>query len=628
MRTPFRSSGKRDGIALIMVLGVGLVVLAIGMAMITTSGGLLQGTVDAKQRIRARYAAESMIAIQIARAVEKASEYFGQGLASEPISWTDLQMEGGEKARADIINQSHEGDPLAQEKIQTGRLKGLMGLKIPIRVVATSKAGSRAKQEIDADVRLYQVPIFQFGVFYEGNLEITPGPNMNVFGPVHTNSNAYFRGAATLSFQGPVTASGSIYHWIRSGGAVRYYLTSDTTAYMTPSLGTSMAALNTSTKPAPVAGTYNINDQCEKLILPIGGSTPQSLITLRDSTDTDALKRQKFDRMIKCDAAGTCPPSRWANGLDARPAWIVGPKVFYDRREKRWVKFWDFDMTLYAASHRSDSIFYLADTVLMARDHGVMRSYLLNAFRIVNATYLPRNMTIASANPIYVLGDFNLAKAGGPCAPRDYIGTVPDSLKYCNAQIASDAVTLLSSNWTTRTFALVGMAGSLERPDTTAAHWTTYLSRTSHGGVWDSTFQSELALTSYAGTLASGNTVRVNAAILTGNKPSRLSALAPANTSESVYEGNYEGGWHNTIRFLENLDGSTVVFKGSFVCMWSASTRGLNLDSTGAATIGTGYYRPPNRMWGFDPRFRSLNNMPPGTPFLATAVFTNWIERQ
>lgn len=626
MRKPFRASGKRDGIALILVLGVGLVVLAIGMAMITTSGGLLQGTVDAKQRIRARYAAEGMIAIQIARAVEKASEYFGQGLATETIDWTDMQTSGGEEAAAKIINQARAGDPLAQEKIQTGRLKGLMGLKIPIRVVSTSKASQRAKQEIDADVRLYQVPIFQFGVFYEGNLEITPGPDMTVFGPVHTNSNAYFRGAATVSFIGPVKASGTIYHWIRSGGALRYYLSPDTSAYLSPSLTTSMVAMNASTRPAPVAGVYNVIDQQEKLILPIGGSTPRNLIAIRDSTDSDALKKQKFDRMMGCNSAGVCGSNRWVNGLDARPSWITGPKVFFDRREDRWVKFWDFDVAAYAASGGGDSIFFLADTVTMAHDHGPSPNYLLNAFRLVNATYLPRNMTIACSNPVYILGNFNLANAAGPCAPRDYVGTIPDSLRYCNAQIATDAVTLLSPNWPNRDYAHDSTNGSFEFPDTTRKHWTKYVSRVKVGGTWDSTFASE-PTTGSAGNY-NYQTIRVNAAILTGNKPSRSSALAPSNTSESVFESKYEGGWHNTIRFLENLSNSTVTFKGSFVCMWAAETKGLNTDSTGTPTIQGGHYSPPNRVWGFDPRFQSLNNMPPGTPFLATAVFTNWVERQ
>lgn len=348
MRTPFGARGRRKGIAMMLVLGVGLVVLAIGMAMITTSGGMLQGTVDAKQRIRARYAAEGMIAIQIARSVEKASEYFGRGLTSESIDWIDLGAGGGEKARAEIVNQARPGTSLAQEKIQTGRMKGLMGLKIPIRVTATSRTGGHAKQEIDADVRLYQVPIFQFGVFYEGNLEVTPGGNMSVFGPVHTNSNAYFRcyPGYEVMFWGPVTAAGTIYHWETGSSAMlRYRYSPETDSFLDLSLGASMAALASGTKPPLVNGMYNVDDHKEKLILPIGGSVPRNLLALRDSSDAESLRKQKFDRMVPANGA-----NRWVNGQSPSRPWIKGPKVFYDRREKRWVKFWDFNVGAYAAT--------------------------------------------------------------------------------------------------------------------------------------------------------------------------------------------------------------------------------------------------------------------------------------
>lgn len=634
MRTPFGARGRRKGIAMMLVLGVGLVVLAIGMAMITTSGGMLQGTVDAKQRIRARYAAEGMIAIQIARSVEKASEYFGHGLSSESIDWIDLAAGGGEKARAEIVNQARPGTSLAQEKIQTGRMKGLMGLKIPIRVTATSRTGGHAKQEIDADVRLYQVPIFQFGVFYEGNLEVTPGGNMSVFGPVHTNSNAYFRcyPGYEVMFWGPVTAAGTIYHWETGSSAMlRYRYSPETDSFLDLSLGASMAALASGTKPPLVNGMYNVDDHKEKLILPIGGSVPRNLLALRDSSDAESLRKQKFDRMVPANGA-----NRWVNGQSPSRSWIKGPKVFYDRREKRWVKFWDFNVGAYAATGGTDSIFYLADTICMPRDHGVKRDTLINAFRIVNARHLPRNMTIATPNPVYILGSFNLARAGGPCAPMDHVGTIPDSLRYCNAQIAADAITLLDStswvnsdfadlNTATSTSSTYGMRGTLEWPDTTATYWTT--SKVNWSGSHQYSF-SELDLTGQAATAASGTVLRVNAALLTGNKPSRLSVLAPANTNDGVYNSGYEGGLHNAIRYLQGLSGSTVVLKGSFVCMWAAAARGLKTDTAGPTAISGGYYTVPSRTYGFDPRFRSLNNMPPGTPFLATAIFTNWVERQ
>ncbi len=618
-----KSGSPRSGMAMILVLGLGLVVLALGMAMLTTSGGLLKNTVDNKERIRARYAAEAMIAISIAETVEKANEYFGATLKVDAKGKQEMETGDGVMASAEFPDRSSEKP--VQEMIAEGRLKGMMGLKIPILIEATGQSKGNAKAQIDADVGLYQVPIFQFGVFYEGNLEISPGPDMNIFGPVHTNSNAYFRAAGTVTFQGPVTASGTIYHWYRGSGIMRYHLTPDTVKYLQPSLSSSMTALNAATKPVAIAGVFNVDQGREKLVMPIGGTQPRNLIGLRDNFDNDALKFQKYDWKIACSTGTTvCGKGRWVNDVNARPAWISGPRVFFDRREDRWVKIWDFDVAALVAAGNMDSIFYLADTVLFARDSGTKKSFLLNAFRIVNATHLPRNMTIASANPVYIQGNFNLANPTGSCKPADHSGTVPDSLKYCNAQIAADAVTLLSPNWPNLTRAIAGMNGSLEQ-DASADRWTNYVSRRKVGSRYDTTWASE-PTTGSSGSFTSG-TVRVNAAIFTGNKPSNPAVLAPNNYSESTFENGYEGGWHNTIRFLERLAGATVVFKGSFVCMWKAESMGLDI-STSTVSIRGGHYEPPNRVWGFDPRFRNLNNMPPGTPFLATAIFTNWQERR
>lgn len=616
----------RRGIAMILVLGLSMVLLALGTAMLTTSGHLLSGSVDARQQIRARYAAESMVSLSIAQAVEKANEFFGAALEVDEVPMGSLGTPNGERGESEVQNRVDPNAKLAQEKITSGRLAGMMGLKIPLLINATGLAPGGAKSRVDADVRLYQVPIFQFGVFYEGNLEISPGPDMYVFGPVHTNSNAHLRGMGTVTFQGPVSASGTIYHWRRLGtsGSIRYLLKPDTSAYRTPALTNSLTALDTSTQPWPIAGVRNVEDHRDKLVLPIGGSQPRNLLAIRDPSDPPSLRFQKFDWKVP-----ETSPARFVNGItSSRPTWITGPRVFFDRREDRWVKVWDFDMALFIASGRSDSIFYLADTVLMPTDTGTTRKFLLNAFRIVNATYLPRNMSIASANPIYIQGDFNLANPSGSCRrAQDTPGSVPADQKYCNAQIAADAITLLSPNWPNLSRFAMGahtnatMSGSLEQSiDTNAYRWTNFRYRSG----WDTTYSSE-PTTGAAGTYS--GSIRVNAAIFTGNKPSRASALPPSNYDGEYYENNYEGGWHNTIRFLENLSSATVTFNGSFVCMWKAATRGLDTSSS-TISIKGGHYNPPTRNWGFDPRFKDLNNMPPGTPFLATAIFTNWIERR
>jgi hypothetical protein len=55
------------------------------------------------------------------------------------------------------------------------------------------------------------VPLFQFAAFYDGDLEILPGPAMTLSGPVHSNGSLYLGGNNSLTIQGNVSSVGSIY---------------------------------------------------------------------------------------------------------------------------------------------------------------------------------------------------------------------------------------------------------------------------------------------------------------------------------------------------------------------------------------------------------------------------------
>jgi hypothetical protein len=62
-------------------------------------------------------------------------------------------------------------------------------------------------------------PLFAHAIFYNMDLEIFPGPNMTISGPVHTNGNLYLYpdNGSTLTFTDQVTATGRIYHAAKPG---------------------------------------------------------------------------------------------------------------------------------------------------------------------------------------------------------------------------------------------------------------------------------------------------------------------------------------------------------------------------------------------------------------------------
>lgn len=634
-----RAIRLRRGLALGLVVLVGIAVLVLGIAMITTSGGQLLGGVDSKQRIKARIAAETQANLEMALAVENASALFGGNMHLPNRPMGPLPTGDGLTGSAQIEPVTENG---TTDKIVGGPFDGMMGYRQSFIVHSVGVAPGGAKSKIDAQIKMYQVPVFQFGVFYDGNLEITPGLSMTVTGPVHSNGSIFLRSptnpgppATVVQVSGPVTAVGSIYHWASvGGGTLKYFQTPEvspnglpTGAAYLPALGTQMQAM--SSFPIVAGKPQNFQWSVPRLSLPIAGAVPNAILLPRSPTDSPALTRQKFDAQIKCDPG--CPPSRFVVGADAQPAWITGPFVFFDRREQAWVKFWDFDVQALTASGNKDSIFYMADTSYMAQDSGTLRRPVIKAFRIRNAARLPRNMTIATPNPVYVVGDFN-APNNPACAP--YGGTTDPQQQYCNAMIACDVLTLVTDVFATRTLANAGMAGSLEQ-DFNNARWTPILSGSGAQAVYAPEPLNGVTdapqLPPVPGCPTCPSPVTLNAAIMAGNKPTSAAFLPPLNTSDGVFNANYEGGLHNVIRYLEDLSAHNVAvnFKGSFICLWEGSTRGLNRNpNVRVINPGNpgGYYVAPTRGWAFDPRFTNLKNMPPATPFLTTPPTVSWSE--
>ncbi|MEB3312087.1 MAG: hypothetical protein VKJ02_17815 [Snowella sp.] len=56
------------------------------------------------------------------------------------------------------------------------------------------------------------IPMFQFAAFYLNDLEILPGADMNLSGPIHTNGNLYLGANTTLSINSQVTASRNLFN--------------------------------------------------------------------------------------------------------------------------------------------------------------------------------------------------------------------------------------------------------------------------------------------------------------------------------------------------------------------------------------------------------------------------------
>ena len=93
----------------------------------------------------------------------------------------------------------------------SGPFAGLYELSQPVNILvqATDPAGNRSKVNVTVDAA--SIPLFQFGVFYQEDLEIHPGATMMFEGWVHTNGNLYLS-ANSLAFKSRITTPRSLYH--------------------------------------------------------------------------------------------------------------------------------------------------------------------------------------------------------------------------------------------------------------------------------------------------------------------------------------------------------------------------------------------------------------------------------
>ncbi len=182
--------------------------------------------------------------------------------------------------------------------------------------------------------------------------------------------------------------------------------------------------------------------------------------------------------------------------------------------------------------------------------------------------------TVASEEPVYVLGNYNTGSAD-PFWPSENTTTTPHSA----AAIIADTVTLLSN----------------PPIQTVTSGWTD---------------QESFLYPATAGSRP-GNTSYYRMAIASGK-----SIPWPSPSWAASDDVGTDGGMHNFLRYLENrgASGATVNYAGSMISMYYAQY------DTGMFKCCNSVYGAPTRNYFFDTQFLNPNNLPPGTPMFQDVV--------
>ena len=536
---------------------------------------------------------------------------------------------GDPSAGANVAASVYIGQQSTSATNLGSQFAGLYGFVMPCTVASTATPLGQTptlSATICQTIQFALIPLFQFAIFYNMDLEINPGASMGVNGHVHSNDAIWATGAGSgseLVFSNLVEAASGV------------FLQRSTNDPSTPRTGNVVFSV---TNNNPLANA-NV------LTLPVGANTgnnnPTNVLAILDPPPA-AYAAPNFgvayhgvgsnylgneaDLVVSNSVSATNGiailttngvsytniyvyyqnPNNGPNYLEfVQPDVMVTNSIttngavrvtntfafysfvtnvsFFDYRESNTVQavqinVTNLDLWLANANYITNSlgIFPLGNYFNSLKTSGstqispqsINSIYIfssvprtasqLPAVRVVNGSRLPPSgLTVATAEPLYVLGNYNITTNGiqSSTALGDTTNTYP-------AALMADAVTILSPNWSDSYTSGTGI-GSRNAASTT-----------------------------------------INAATLEG--------IVPSNGA------HYSGGVENFLRLLESWTGDTLTYNGSIIVLFPSQYATGFWPNTGRV------YNPPNRAWGFDLNFNNANLMPPLTPKIKGTIRQAW----
>ena len=197
-------------------------------------------------------------------------------------------VEGTGNPNAITINP---GEPFAGLSAQEYRydLTSVASVPVNAQQLPTAILGMRFKSRL--------VPMFQFAVFYDKDLEIAPGADMTLSGRVHSNGDLYLNSGATLAIKGQVsTKKASLYR-----GTKRDNTCTSTVNIYDPTNPTALTCSGASRTTYNSAGVAAWNNQINLGVPQITVPPPESFNPAPGSTYWD---KADLRVVLKLDAVG------------------------------------------------------------------------------------------------------------------------------------------------------------------------------------------------------------------------------------------------------------------------------------------------------------------------------------
>ncbi|MEE9554434.1 MAG: PilX N-terminal domain-containing pilus assembly protein [candidate division Zixibacteria bacterium] len=425
-----RSNGQNGqrGMVLIVCLIILLMLSLIGIASITTSNSDLTVAGNELNQTGSFYAAES--GLERAASEMKAS-YESSGIPPSPLPHGEVEL-----------NNHHftytvtDDGPAVVDTLDIGSYNGLLAL---IREFNINAVGYDPEFAIAVELEMgYMdalVPLYQFAVYYENDLEIAPGLDLNIGGRVHSNGNIYVQSDNNVYFDSYVTSGGDIVHGRKPGGGS---VNNSGNVYLMDDLGNHVNMRNGD-------GTYldsydanwvnnslarwggmveDDNHGITELNMPVVSDGPTTDLIDRGAGNSDSYENQAGLKFVDGQILYRQIDGSWLE--------VTGPLLaagavslnvgFTDAREGMDVISTDIDIGALETSG-----YFPANGIIYASYPPGMGT--ISGVRLTGGLQLPSGgLTVATSNPLYTVGNYNT------------VAKQPASL-------IADAITVLSNNW-------------------------------------------------------------------------------------------------------------------------------------------------------------------------------------
>lgn len=489
--------------------------------------------------------------------------------------------------------QEHAGNPVILSIPAGERYQNLNAQEYRYTVVSEARnVEGRTEAILELRFKSRLVPLFQFCAFYNKDLEIAPGPDMNLSGPIHTNGDLYLNGNNDLNISGQVTTAGDLYRGRKNNTSC-----SGDVSVIDP---TNLLELVNNCGSRTLLATADVVDWNGMIQIDVDQvSVPQP----------EALEPgggqywSKADLRLRLELDGSNNPV-----TDAFSTTGVG---VYDTDEVR-----DDVMTqaLHGCTGQIGGLpIGYSNTFYNNREELDIRMLEVDMRGLLDCLYttdwLGENKLLSDTSEGGLVFHFSVEGPDSDATSNDYGVRIRNAGELQSTDVAAPAVAGMTVVTDQAMYTHGDYNGTNKIPAAVLADSFNPLSN-----AWN---LNDAASTQNTSNRVASNTV-FNAAVLAGTD------ITGGVEGSGGQGGSYNGGLENYPRFHERWSGQTFSYRGSFVSL-NAPT---HVD--GPWHYGNPDYEAPIRDWDYDTDFNDASNLPPITPrfvYLRQELFVREFEQ-